>query len=87
MPYHRLFVTSVAYSLGIEDLRAVFEPFGELEFVDLHTDYVSGHGTISRGCSNLGGCGMLIKFRLVRAKEPLMCSSASFARRRWLSTR
>ncbi|GFZ49434.1 hypothetical protein JCM24511_07554 [Saitozyma sp. JCM 24511] len=39
VPYHRLFVTSVAYSLGIDDLRAVFEPFGELEFVDLHTDY------------------------------------------------
>lgn len=38
IPYHRLFVADLAEVLNAEDIRQVFEPFGEIEFVDLHTD-------------------------------------------------
>lgn len=38
LPYHRLFVADLAEVLNAEDIRQVFEPFGEIEFVDLHTD-------------------------------------------------
>lgn len=41
IPYHRLFVSSLAYNLSADDLRQVFEPFGNVEFVDLHLDFVS----------------------------------------------
>jgi len=40
IPYHRVFITNLHESLTREDLRQVFEPFGEIEFVDLHTDVV-----------------------------------------------
>ncbi|OXB36692.1 hypothetical protein LQV05_005323 [Cryptococcus neoformans] len=38
IPYHRLFVSNLAFSLTADDVRQVFEPFGEIEFVDLHMD-------------------------------------------------
>ncbi len=41
IPYHRLFVSSLAHNLSADDLRQVFEPFGTVEFVDLHMDFVS----------------------------------------------
>ena len=41
IPYHRLFVTDIADSLSKDDLTQVFEAFGEIEFVDMHYDYVS----------------------------------------------
>ena len=41
IPYHRLFVSSLAFNLTSDDLRQVFEPFGAVEFVDLHSDFVS----------------------------------------------
>ena len=41
IPYHRLFVTSLAVNLSADDLRQVFEPFGGVDFVDLHMDFVS----------------------------------------------
>ena len=41
VPYHRLYVQNLAYNLTIDDLAAVFEPFGQIEFIDLHLDYVS----------------------------------------------
>ena len=40
IPYHRLFVSSLASNLTSDDLRQVFEPFGAVEFVDLHLDFV-----------------------------------------------
>ncbi|WRT68315.1 uncharacterized protein IL334_005291 [Kwoniella shivajii] len=39
IPYHRLFISNLAFSLSSDDLRQVFEPFGEIEFVDLHIDF------------------------------------------------
>ncbi|WVQ82007.1 hypothetical protein IAT38_004134 [Cryptococcus sp. DSM 104549] len=39
IPYHRLFIANLAFSLSADDLRQVFEPFGEVEFVDLHMDF------------------------------------------------
>ncbi|OCF42728.1 RNA-binding protein 39 [Kwoniella heveanensis CBS 569] len=39
IPYHRLYISNIAFSLSADDLRQVFEPFGELEFVDLHVDF------------------------------------------------
>ncbi|ODO06636.1 hypothetical protein I350_03994 [Cryptococcus amylolentus CBS 6273] len=35
---NRLFVTNLPFSLGPTDLKQVFEPFGAIEFVDLHMD-------------------------------------------------
>jgi RNA recognition motif-containing protein len=44
VPYHRLYLQNVAYTLTEADLRAVFEPFGEIVFVDQHVDNVSAEG-------------------------------------------
>ncbi|CAG8704375.1 8924_t:CDS:10 [Rhizophagus irregularis] len=44
--YHRLYVGSVHFNLTEDDLRQVFEPFGPLEFVNLHKDPETGR---SRG--------------------------------------
>lgn len=38
IPYHRLYITRLSTSLNRDDLREVFGPFGQIEFVDLHTD-------------------------------------------------
>lgn len=35
IPYYRLYVGNLYYALTAEDLRQVFEPFGELSYVDL----------------------------------------------------
>ncbi|CAG8509514.1 3131_t:CDS:10, partial [Racocetra fulgida] len=40
--YHRLYVGSVHFNLTEDDLRQVFEPFGPLEFVNLHKDPETG---------------------------------------------
>ncbi|WVW85709.1 hypothetical protein I302_107747 [Kwoniella bestiolae CBS 10118] len=39
IPYHRLYISNIAFSLSADDMRQVFEPFGEIEFVDLHIDF------------------------------------------------
>ncbi|WWC90784.1 uncharacterized protein L201_005721 [Kwoniella dendrophila CBS 6074] len=39
IPFHRLYISNVAFSLSADDVRQVFEPFGEIEFVDLHIDF------------------------------------------------
>ncbi|WWD02502.1 hypothetical protein V865_000542 [Kwoniella europaea PYCC6329] len=39
VPYHRLYISNIAFSLSADDIRQVFEPFGEIEFVDLHIDF------------------------------------------------
>ncbi|ORY35622.1 hypothetical protein BCR39DRAFT_511177 [Naematelia encephala] len=39
VPYHRLFVLGLAINLSADDIRQVFEAFGEIEFVDLHRDF------------------------------------------------
>ena len=38
----RLYVGSLHFNLTESDIRQVFEPFGELDFVDLHRDPVTG---------------------------------------------
>jgi RNA-binding protein 39 len=35
IPYYRLYVGNLYYNLTADDIRQVFEPFGELAFVDL----------------------------------------------------
>ena len=37
-PFHRLYVGNVHFSITENDLKNVFEPFGELEFVQLQKD-------------------------------------------------
>ncbi|CAK7203289.1 Phosphatidylinositol-3-phosphatase SAC1 [Sporothrix eucalyptigena] len=37
-PFHRLYVGNIHFSITESDLRNVFEPFGELEFVQLQKD-------------------------------------------------
>ena len=39
---HRLYVGSLHFNLTESDIRQVFEPFGELEYVDLHRDSTTG---------------------------------------------
>lgn len=38
IPFHRLYVGNIHFNVTEEDLQAVFEPFGELEFVQLQKD-------------------------------------------------
>lgn len=38
----RLYVGSLHFNLSESDIKQVFEPFGELEFVDLHRDPMTG---------------------------------------------
>ena len=38
----RLYVGSLHFNLTETDIKQVFEPFGELEFVDLHKDPMTG---------------------------------------------
>ncbi|KAL3436568.1 hypothetical protein BDV09DRAFT_41482 [Aspergillus tetrazonus] len=37
-PFHRLYVGNIHFSIDENDLQSVFEPFGELEFVQLQKD-------------------------------------------------
>jgi RNA-binding protein 39 len=38
IPFHRLYVGNIHFSITESDLRNVFEPFGELEFVQLQKE-------------------------------------------------
>jgi RNA-binding protein 39 len=38
----QLYVGSLHFNLTEADIKQVFEPFGELEFVDLHKDPATG---------------------------------------------
>ncbi|OLN92050.1 RNA-binding protein rsd1 [Colletotrichum chlorophyti] len=38
IPFHRLYVGNIHFNVTEQDLQAVFEPFGELEFVQLQKD-------------------------------------------------
>ncbi|KAJ3041062.1 hypothetical protein HDV00_009962 [Rhizophlyctis rosea] len=42
MSYNRLYVGSLHFNITEEDLKAVFEPFGPIEFVNLHKDPDTG---------------------------------------------
>lgn len=37
-PFHRLYVGNIHFSIDENDLQSVFEPFGQLEFVQLQKD-------------------------------------------------
>jgi len=39
---NRLYVGSLHFNLTEADIRQVFEPFGDLDFVDLHRDPLTG---------------------------------------------
>jgi hypothetical protein len=41
-PSSRLYVGSLHFNLTESDIKQVFEPFGDLEFVDLHKDPMTG---------------------------------------------
>lgn len=38
IPFHRLYVGNIHFNVTEQDLQAVFEPFGELEFVQLQRE-------------------------------------------------
>lgn len=38
VPFHRLYVGNIHFSITESDLQKVFEPFGELEFVQLQKE-------------------------------------------------
>ena len=53
VPFHRLYVGNIHFSITEEDLRAVFEPFGELEYVQLQKDdsgRSKGYGFVQYVC-------------------------------------
>ena len=47
-PFHRLYVGNIHFSVSEEDLRDIFEPFGELEHVTLQRDELNP-GNRSKG--------------------------------------
>lgn len=42
IPYHRLYVGNIHFSVTEDDLTTVFGPFGELEFIQLQKEEHSG---------------------------------------------
>ncbi|KAH9468334.1 hypothetical protein Pst134EA_011958 [Puccinia striiformis f. sp. tritici] len=40
--YARLYVGSLNFNLTDDDIRQVFQPFGDIEYVDLHRDQITG---------------------------------------------
>jgi RNA-binding protein 39 len=38
VPFHRLYVGNIHFSITEDDLNEVFEPFGELEFIQLQKE-------------------------------------------------
>jgi len=49
VPFHRLYVGNIHFSITEEDLKNVFEPFGELEFVQLQKEEIGrskGYGFV-----------------------------------------
>lgn len=38
VPFHRLYVGNIHFSITEDDLKAVFEPFGDLEFAQLQKE-------------------------------------------------
>ncbi|KAJ9128283.1 hypothetical protein QFC24_000576 [Naganishia onofrii] len=50
IPYHRLYVGNLYYNLTADDIRQVFEPFGELAFVEMpmepHTNRSRGYAFV-----------------------------------------
>nr|XP_031860029.1 uncharacterized protein CI109_004637 [Kwoniella shandongensis]KAA5527101.1 hypothetical protein CI109_004637 [Kwoniella shandongensis] len=67
IPFHRLFISNLAFSLTADDLRQVFEPFGEIEFVDLHMDF-SG---MRKGTA-------YVQFKELRAAQMALDAMANF---------
>lgn len=54
IPFHRLYVGNIHFSITESDLQNVFEPFGELEFVQLQKDESGrsrGYGFVQYVCS------------------------------------
>ena len=41
-PFHRLYVGNIHFNVGEDDVRTVFEPFGDIEFVSLQKDPETG---------------------------------------------
>ena len=74
----RLYVGSLHFNLTESDIKQVFEPFGELEFVDLHRDPMTGRSKdyafvqcvtnyrVSEKCSSASG------FRYKRVEDARM---------------
>jgi len=48
VPFHRLYVGNIHFSITETDLQHIFEPFGELEFVSLQKEDETNGGR-SRG--------------------------------------
>ena len=52
VPFHRLYVGNIHFSITESDLQNVFEPFGELEFVQLQKEEQGrsrGYGFVQYG--------------------------------------
>ena len=55
IPFHRLYVGNIHFSITESDLQNVFEPFGELEFVQLQKEEGGrsrGYGFVQYGQPN-----------------------------------
>lgn len=75
IPYHRLYVGGLVSSLNEDDVKQVFEAFGELEFVDLHRDSVR--------FTEPTPCAALTFHSLEGARDWLTCSSRIFLQLKW----
>lgn len=59
IPFHRLYVGNIHFSITESDLQNVFEPFGELEFVQLQKEEQGrsrGYGFVQSAYQLLGSC-------------------------------
>jgi RNA-binding protein 23/39 len=56
----RLYVGSLHFNLTESDIRQVFEPFGDLEFVDLHRDPMTGRSKGYAFIQSVATCSILL---------------------------
>lgn len=78
-----LYVGSLNFALTSEDLREVFQPFGELETVELHRDPATGK---SKGYCFVKYVPVLSSMLIFRA-DPLGSSGSRSTRTRWWRSR
>jgi len=78
IPFHRLYVGNIHFSITESDLQNVFEPFGELEFVQLQKEEQGrsrGYGFVQYICDSLLGLSHFLTI-LCRFRDPTQAREA-----------
>ena len=72
---------SLHFNLTESDIRQVFEPFGELEFVDLHRDPVTGR---SKGYAFVQWVALKFSHNLLSPDRCFMLGTNAQKTQKWL---